>query len=90
MSNPVLSMTDVDRLGQALLALTRELWVLRDRQRILEAALVEAGALLPNVIDAWQPDAALQQILSAERGQLIDAVLDALADPAGGSAARRP
>ncbi len=47
---------DIDRLGQALLSLTRELWVVKDRVRILEAALVEAGTLAPDTVDRLQPD----------------------------------
>ena len=90
MSDPMLHPTDVDRLAQALLALTKELSVLRDRQRVLEAALAAAGVLSCEAVDDWQPDAALQQVLRADRQHLIDTVLDALAPPAGEPAARRP
>jgi len=70
---------DIDRLGQALLTLTSELWVTRDRVRILEAALVNAGVLAPDAVNQLQPDAALQAELDAERARLIDALLTALA-----------
>ena len=69
---------DMDRLGKALINLTRELWVVKDRVRILEAALVEAGTLAPDAVDRLQPDPHLAQTLEAERGQLINAVLAAL------------
>lgn len=69
---------DIDRLGQALLTLTSELWVTRDRVRILEAALVNAGLLTADALDQLQPDTALQAELDAERARLIDTVLAAL------------
>lgn len=69
---------DIDRLGQALLTLTSELWVTRDRVRILEAALVNAGVLTPDAVDQLQPDEALQAELRAERTRLIDALLTTL------------
>ena len=69
---------DIDKLGQALLTLTGELWVVKDRVRVLEAALVEAGTLAPDTVDRLQPEPGLAQTLEAERGQLINAVLAAL------------
>ena len=69
---------DLDRLGQALITLSKELWVAKDRVRLLEAALVDAGVLLPNAVDQFQPDAALQEELGKERAQLIEQVLGAL------------
>ena len=30
---------DIDKLGDALIALTHEVWVLRDRQKVLERLL---------------------------------------------------
>lgn len=69
---------DIDKLGQALLTLTRELWVVKDRVRVLEAALVDAGSLTPDAVDRLQPEPGLAQTLEAERGQLINAVLAAL------------
>jgi len=70
---------DIDRLGQALLTLTSELCVTRDRLRILEAALVKAGVLTADAVDQLQPDTALQAKLDTERTRLIDALLAALA-----------
>jgi hypothetical protein len=70
---------DIDRLGQALLTLTSELWVTRDRVRILEAALVNAGVLTADAVNQLQPDAALQAELDTERARLIDALLATLA-----------
>jgi hypothetical protein len=70
---------DMDRLGQALLTLTQELWVARDRIAVLEAALADAGVLPPDAIDTYQPGAELSQRLAADRTQLINNVLGTLA-----------
>jgi len=78
MAESNLQADDIDRLGQALLTLTSELWVTRDRVRILEAALVNAGVLAPDAVNQLQPDAALQAELNAERARLIDALLTTL------------
>ena len=75
MSELNLRTEDLDRLGQALITLTKELWVIKDRQKILEAALAEAGVVLPDTIDKYRPDDALSAQLEAERAQLIDQVL---------------
>ena len=70
---------DIDRLGKALITLSSELWVTKDRLRILEAALVNAGVLSAGAVNQLQPDAELQKELTTERARLIDAVLAALA-----------
>ena len=70
---------DIDRLGKALLTLSRELWIVKDRVRVLEAALVNAGVLSADAVNQLQPDAALQKELTTERARLIDAVLATLA-----------
>lgn len=79
MADANLQPEDIDRLGQALLTLTRELWIVKDRVRVLEAALAKAGVLGATAVDQLQPDSALQAELAAERARLIDTVLDALA-----------
>ena len=81
MTDRVLKTEDLDRLGQAVLTLTKELWVLKDRQRILEAALADKGMLEPGAVDAHEPDEQLADALSAERRQLINDVLDTLNTP---------
>lgn len=78
MTDKILTDEDVERLGQALITMTQEVWVLRDRQRVLEAALEEAGVLDRAIIDAYTPDAKLAESLAQERQQLIDNILLAL------------
>jgi hypothetical protein len=69
---------DIDRLGNAILMLTKELWVAKDRVRVLEAALVEAGVLTSDAVDKLQPDEQLTTQLENDRAQLIDQILSAL------------
>ena len=72
---------DVDQLGQALVTLTQELWVLKDRQRILEAMLEDAGLLDRAKLETREPDTALAEELDEQRRALIDNVLGALSAP---------
>jgi len=69
---------DIDKLAQALIALTQEVWVLRDRQTVLEAMLSDAGKLNREQLTQYQPDEKLSEELSAERKQLLEKVLGAL------------
>jgi hypothetical protein len=78
MSSNNLRPEDIDRLGQALITLTKELWVVKDRVRVLETVLADAGVVTPDAVDTFQPDEALQEILDKDRAQLIEQVLGAL------------
>ena len=78
MSNANLRAVDMDRLGQALLTLTKELWVTKDRLRTLEAALVDSGRLAPDAVERYQPNEKLFIELDNERAQLINQLLDTL------------
>jgi hypothetical protein len=78
MADQILHSTDIDHLGHALIELTKELWIVKDRQRVLEAALVDAGLLGNDAVDAYQPDAKLETKLKAERQKLVDGVINSL------------
>ena len=78
MNNTNLRPEDIDKLGQAMLTLTKELWVVKDRLRVLETTLAEAGVIAPGATDTFQPDATLTEQLGKERAQLIETVLDTL------------
>ncbi len=62
---------DVDKVGEALLTLTKELWVVKDRQMLLEHILkrhqIDVAAEIENLV----PDAALEARLKIEREALI-------------------
>jgi hypothetical protein len=78
MKDQALDRVDVDQLGQALITITKEIWVLKDRQRVLETVLAEAGLLDRVNIDTYQPDQTLEEELRDERQKLINTVIDAL------------
>ena len=78
MTDKALKPEDLDRLGQAVLTLSQELWVLRDRQATLEALLEQNGLLPTDAIDNHEPDEQLSNKLAAERRQLIDNVIKTL------------
>jgi hypothetical protein len=78
MNKPILQPEDLDHLGEALIALTQEVWVLRDRQKVLEKLLLNAGVLDAKALDSFQPDAEMKAMLDMERQQLVDTVLGAL------------
>ena len=69
---------DIDRLGKALITLAKELWVVKDRQRVLEAALAENGIVTSELLDGWEPDEALQATLGKDRAAFIESLLKAL------------
>ena len=68
----------IDLVADAVIALTREVWVLTDRQRVLEAVLTKHGIDTTAEIDAFTPDPALETLLAAKRDRLIGAVTRAL------------
>ncbi|QBM75109.1 hypothetical protein E2E30_04575 [Sphingomonas sp. AAP5] len=79
----ILKPAQIDGVASAVLALAREIWVLRDRQIVTEAVLAARGIDLATAIDAFEPDVALQRRLDTERDRLIALVADAIG--AGGS-----
>lgn len=77
-NRPTLNNSDTGKLGQALLTLTKELWVLRDRVTVLEAVLEKKGIDVSNEIDSFQPDKAMQEKLDEQAKALMAAVFEAL------------
>jgi hypothetical protein len=59
---------------RAMLTLARELWVLRDRQRVLEALLAARGIATPAEIDAYEPPEELRAQLERECRAFVDAL----------------
>ena len=68
----------IDDVANALLVLARELWVVKDRQRILEALLAENDILVPAAVTDYQPGPALAGELETERGRYTAALMEAL------------
>ena len=78
-----LAEADVGRVGSAVLALTRELWVLSDRMAVMEALLERHGIDIGGEIERFEPDAQMQARLD-QRGQaLVEGILAALAGTEG-------
>jgi hypothetical protein len=72
----------LDDVAEAVLALTREVWVLTDRMVVMEKVMAANGVDLTAQIDAFEPDAACQRELDDKRRRLLATVLSALkADP---------
>ena len=62
---------DIDNVGQALMTLAKELWVVKDRQMVTEAVLAKRGIDISEDVSRFQPDAALEAKLKAEREALV-------------------
>lgn len=63
------------QLFQSLAALAEEVWILRDRQRVLEEVLARHGLDVRQEVARFQPDAAMTKALEEERRAFIGAVL---------------
>jgi hypothetical protein len=74
------SSKQVDAMFQMLLHTLRELWVVKDRQLILERVLDEAGINVSEAVQNYQPDADLVAKLDKERREMLDKCLQPAAD----------
>ena len=66
----------LDRLGHTVISLARELWVMRDRFRVLECRLAELGIDVD--LDRYQPPLDLAEKLDAERAEFVESLLSTL------------
>lgn len=71
----ILDPGDVDRLGEMLLSLSREIWVLIDRMAVMEKILAENGLDISGQIDAYEPSPAFAAELAGRRKVLIGEML---------------
>ncbi|MDI9915325.1 hypothetical protein [Rhodococcus sp. IEGM 1379] len=69
--------TDNDALMRMLLELASEVWVLRDRQILLESALRKSNTLTADELDAPITDPELRETVKVERDQLITRLIAA-------------
>jgi hypothetical protein len=69
----------LDDVANALLLLARELWVVKDRQKVLEHLLEQAGITAPNAVADHQPEGRLREALDTERARYTQALVQALA-----------
>lgn len=78
-----LSEFDVQGIGDAVLTLTQEIWVLTDRLAVMEAVLAKRGIDISAEIDAFQPDEKMKAALDERGKQLVANVANALAGISG-------
>jgi hypothetical protein len=73
-----LAPAQLDDVANTVLVLARELWVVKDRQRVLEALLAEHGILAPGAVADHQPGPALAAELETERTRYTGALMESL------------
>lgn len=78
-----LQVEQIGDVGQAILTLTRELWVVKDRLRILEVVLEAKGIDVTEAIDSFQPDEALASELAREGQALAARIVECLSGVIG-------
>jgi hypothetical protein len=76
---PSLTADDVSALGEALLNLTREVWVLTDRMAVLEAVLEQRGIDVTEAIESFTPDEDMQKRLLERGSALVASVMEPFA-----------
>lgn len=76
--NQLLQPSQIDDVANALLVLARELWVVKDRQRVLETLLSDNGIIIPGAVADHQPGPALAAELETERTRYTNALMTAL------------
>lgn len=71
----------VDQLVAMVLELATQLWVVRERQYVLERIVERQGIDVRGAIDAWQPSEAESAELGALRQQLVGELMRTLTHP---------
>ena len=71
----ILAPAQIDDVANALMVLTRELWIAKDRQRVLESLLTQAGVIAPNAVADHQPAGDLAKELETERMRYTKSIL---------------
>lgn len=68
----------LDDLARMLTEVTSELWILKDRNMVLEALLAEAGVVTPASVEGYQPDDEIAQRIAAERSAFTARIFGAV------------
>jgi hypothetical protein len=79
----ILSVDQLDDLGEAIIALTREVYVLTDRLTVLEAVLETHKIPVVEAIERFEMTPDLQAKLNTKRDAIIHAVLRAMRSEPG-------
>ncbi|MEM6683154.1 MAG: hypothetical protein AAF607_13030 [Pseudomonadota bacterium] len=75
----MLGVDQLDDMGMALIALTRELSVVNDRLMLVEHVLAQKGIDVAAELERLEPDEALQKKLDEASGKIIGSVVTTLA-----------
>ncbi len=70
-----------DPVAQLALMLAKELWVLKDRQMVLEAVLSRQGLAVRDLVEHYQPSDADRTAIDAARKRFASDVVAALEVP---------
>lgn len=73
----------IDHLIEIVLQLGAELWVVKDRQMVIEHLLATEGKVTPEMIERFRPPAELAEKLREERRALSRRLYKALSDEMG-------
>ncbi len=77
MAEPYLGPESTEDLGRMLMALLSEHWILRDRFALLEALMIERGALAEGELEDYVPAPAVAAQIAALRARTVSAVIGA-------------
>lgn len=67
--------SEIGRWSPVVLALARELWVVRDRVRAMEQLLTAQGTLAADAIDRYQPSAEQQAQLDHDCEEFVSRLI---------------
>ena len=68
----------LDDLARMLTELASEVWILKDRNMVLETLLAEHGAVTPAQVEAYQPDPETARRILAERAAFTARIFGAV------------
>ena len=66
----------IDRVMGMFVALAAEVYILRDRNQVLEEMLERSGTLQPGAIESWQPGPERRAELAARRDAFIERIME--------------
>ncbi len=68
----------IDDLAAAYVSLLGELWIVKDRQAVLEQVLARNGIAAPEAVEQFEPDGKFKAELDAERQAWVRRMVGAL------------
>ena len=74
-ASAILDPQDVDALGRQQIQLMTEVWILRDRVKLLESVLESAGLLQAGQLDQMVPDDTLRAALQQDRDAFVERIM---------------